>query len=460
MIPGFFRSALVVGAAALTLAAGCGASSPQPSPAPAAAATPARSVLMISIDGLRDDYIRDASHAIPTLRGLAREGAVAHSLLSVWPSVTYPAHATLVTGVSPAAHGIVNNVVFDPHEKNDGGWYWYARDLRVETLWDVATKNRIEVANVTWPITVGASGIRWNLPQFWRAKNVEDEKLLCELSTPHLCEELRAAGLAVPGEHRSDRERMGAAAYLLRTKHPGLTLLYTADLDTIEHEKGPGSAEAWAMLEKIDQNLAYVLDQARASSPRLTIVLVSDHGFVPVERDVRPNVALRRAGLLESTSEGKDSKVIRYRAVTWKAGGTAAIMGDRAAKAEVLALFGDLAKRPEESGIARVLDGDELTARYGAFPGALVILQASEGSTFSERSDEPMVAPSKYRGMHGHDPTHPGMASTLILAGDGIRRGVALGDVAMIDVAPTVAELLGFTLPHAAGKPLRAALSP
>src|SRR5262249_11813026 len=140
-----------------------------------------------------------------------------------WPSVTYPAHTTLVTGVSPARHGIVNNVVFDPFERNEGGWYWYAADLRVSTLWDVAADAGIDVANATWPVTVGAR-IRYNLPQFWRAKNEEDEKLLSQISTPGLWADVARAA-PPPGEHRPDKARADAAAHLIRMHKPGLALV-------------------------------------------------------------------------------------------------------------------------------------------------------------------------------------------------------------------------------------------
>jgi predicted AlkP superfamily pyrophosphatase or phosphodiesterase len=428
---------------------------PTPRPAP-------RALVVISIDGLRHDYLDDETHAIPTLRRLRDEGARARTVRSVWPSVTYPAHATLVTGATPARHGIVNNVVFDPFEKNDGGWFWYASDLRVPALWDVAGDAGIEVANATWPVTVGAR-IRYNVPQFWRAKNVEDEKLLRELGTPGLFAEVARAGKP-PGEHADDRARADAALFLLRAKRPGLTLVYLTDLDNVQHDHGPMSPEAWTTLERIDGLVGELVGTARSILPRVAIAVVSDHGFVPVDTDVRPNVALRREGLLEAFTESKDGrtedKLRSYEAVTWKAGGSAAIMGRRGREeptaSRVKALFAKLVADPE-SKIAAAIDGVEVE-RAGGFPGAIVVLQAAKGATFSERFDAPMVAPSKYRGMHGHSPDVPEMGACLVLWGDGVRRA-DLGDVAMIDVAPTLAALLGLSLPAAEGKPLAPALA-
>src|SRR5687767_2376795 len=89
----------------------------------------ARTVVLISIDGLHPDYVTQADRlglTIPNLRQLMRDGAHATGVQGVIPTVTYPSHATLVTGVSPAKHGIHSNTTFDPLSKNQGGWYWYA----------------------------------------------------------------------------------------------------------------------------------------------------------------------------------------------------------------------------------------------------------------------------------------------------------------------------------------------
>src|SRR5690349_25116499 len=99
----------------------------------AAAQTRRTSLVMISIDGLRPDYVLQADRhglRIPTLRALLRRGSYATGVRGVTPTVTYPSHTTLVTGVAPARHGITNNATFDPLGKNQDGWYWYSNDIR------------------------------------------------------------------------------------------------------------------------------------------------------------------------------------------------------------------------------------------------------------------------------------------------------------------------------------------
>ena len=109
------------------------------------AATPAsaRPVLLISIDGLRPGDVAEAEQRglrIPNLRRFLAEGSYADGVIGVLPTVTYPSHTTLLTGASPARHGIVSNNTFDPAQINAGGWYWYASDIKLPTLWSASAR--------------------------------------------------------------------------------------------------------------------------------------------------------------------------------------------------------------------------------------------------------------------------------------------------------------------------------
>ncbi len=215
-------------------------------------------LVVISIDGLRPDYVTAAAaHGTkaPNLSRFLKEGTYADGVEGVIPTVTYPSHTTLVTGVWPAKHGIYANTTFDPLQKNYQGWYWYAEDLRVPTLWDAARAAGRSTASIQWPVTVGAK-IDWNIPEVWRAGTPEDAKLVHVLATPGLLEE---AGKEI-GEYRGgidtsaegDEERGKYAVWILENKKPGLLTLHLTALDHIEHETGVFSAESVAILERLD----------------------------------------------------------------------------------------------------------------------------------------------------------------------------------------------------------------
>ncbi len=441
---------------------GCGAP-PPPKPKPlgsGAPHAPKHHVVMISIDGLRPTMLGQAPTnglRLPTLRALVDGGAHATGVIGTWPTVTYPAHTTLVTGVSPAQHGIATNHPFDPLGRNQDGWTWYARDIAVETLWDATTRAGMTSGASYWPVTVGAR-LTWNFPQFWRAKNDEDDKLLAALATPGLVEEARAKRFEIPAEHRSDHARADGAIFLLQEKKPALTLAYLTDLDTISHRFGPDSAEARSTLETIDGEVGRIVAAAhRAFGAEVTFVVVSDHGFAPIHATVQPNAMLANAGLLDVSA----GAVTGYRAVSEAAGGSAFIVIDERATSDVggraRALFDAAAKDPA-SGIAKVRSGDEARAN-GAAGRASLVLEAAPGFSFGNGVVGGPVVPSGDLGAHGYPPLREEMRACLVLAGDGVRAGVDLGVVAMTDVAPTVARLLGVELRAARGRVLDGALN-
>jgi len=115
---------------------------------PAAAANdPANAplVMLISVDGMKPEAVIDAQrHAlkVPNLRAFMADGAYAQGVRGVLPTLTYPSHTTLLTGASPAKHGIFDNTTFDPKLLNQRGWYWYAEDIKVPTLRPRRTSRR------------------------------------------------------------------------------------------------------------------------------------------------------------------------------------------------------------------------------------------------------------------------------------------------------------------------------
>ncbi|HEV7842705.1 MAG TPA: ectonucleotide pyrophosphatase/phosphodiesterase, partial [Pyrinomonadaceae bacterium] len=127
----------------------------------------AKRVLIISLDGLDARYLNRRDEyglKIPNLRRLMAEGVVAQGVISVFPSVTYPAHTTIVTGAYPARHGIYGNEVREtPVGTASREWYWFARDIRAETLWDAARKRGLKVGMVSWPVGTGAGD--YNVPE-------------------------------------------------------------------------------------------------------------------------------------------------------------------------------------------------------------------------------------------------------------------------------------------------------
>lgn len=417
-------------------------------------------VVLISIDGLKPDYVLEADKhklKIPNLRRLTSEGAHASGVVAAFPTVTYPNHTTMVTGVSPSKHGILANTPFDPFGKNQGGWYWYAEDIRVPTLWDAASQAGLVTASVDWPVTVGAN-ITHNIAQYWRAETPDDLKLIRALSTPGLLSEAeRHVGSYPRGNDytvAADHRRAAFTAFVLEKKKPNFLLCYFSGLDTEEHSSGPYSRETFSTLEQIDEMVGQVRAAAeKLGDGRAVICVVSDHGFMRIEKEININAALSRAGLIKLDSKGR---VESWRAISWYAGGSAAIMlensRDDEARSQVGKLLKQLASDPQ-NGIDRVIEGPEINKLDG-FPGAAFALSAREGFKIGRNLDGPLITPCKDRGMHGYLPDIKAMHAAFFISGPGIPEGLDLGVIDMRDLAPTLAALMGLALPLAEGRDL------
>lgn len=428
-----------------------------PSEAQNSAAVP---VVLISIDGLKPDYVLEADKhglKIPNLRRLVAEGAHASGVTGVLPTITYPSHTTMVTGVAPARHGIIANSPFDPFSKNLNGWYWYAEDIRVPTLWDVCAKAGLTTGSVDWPVTVGAN-ITFNIAQYWRADNAEDRKVIRALSTPGLLGEAEGTlGPYTDGNDYSlsgDARRAAFNVYVLERKKPRFHLSYFGSLDDEEHRSGPYSAQTFAVLEQLDSVIGQLRRAAeKIGGGRAIICIVSDHGFKLTDKEVNLNSALREAGLIELNEQGK---VKTWRAFAWYGGGSAGIMLRDEADNEARKMAGDVLNRlasDPSSGVAKVVD--RAAARpMGGFPDAAFVVALLPGFRLGSKLQGPLTTAVRPGGTHGYAPDVAEMNSSFFIAGPGIGAGRKLGQIDMRDIAPTLAALLGVPLTSSEGRKL------
>ena len=427
-------------------------------PVHAQVATSPPLLLMISVDGLRPDYVTAAAaHGakVPNLRRFLKEGAFAEGVEGVIPTVTYPSHTTLVTGVAPAKHGILANTTFDPLRQNQEGWYWYAEDIRVPTLWDAASRAGLATASIQWPVTVGAR-ITWNIPEFWRAGTADDAKLLRAVSTPGLLADLeRELGAYPRALGVEDDERRGLfAARLLETRRPNLLTLHLLALDHVQHETGPFSPESIATLERLDAVVGRLREVAERLFPgRAWVAVVSDHGFARTDMQLDLLPTFRAAGLF--TADGK-GKITDWQAMPWTAGGSAAIVLKDPADAATLTAVRDvldLVSRDPANGVDRVLDASALHG-LGGFPPASFLVGLKPGWQMDSSLSGPLLSKRGPGGAHGHLPDLPDLRAAFFLVGPGVPAGRSLGIIDMRDVAPTLARRLGVALPFAEGRTL------
>lgn len=423
-------------------------------------------VILLSIDGLGATYVDDPRLELPALRGLIARGARVRRLSPVFPTVTWPCHTSVVTGVSPARHGVLGNLVFDRDVGQPVEHFGDRTDapVRAETLWDVLHARGERIGSICWPKTRGVAAIPDNIPEFY------EQELFERYASRSLWEELARVGLPVhryaawsaahPLGPMQDWLTLEAARYLLAVRPPRLMLLHFLTLDSFQHDYGVDSAETrWALVE-MDALVGRLLDTL-ASLGRLettTVVVFGDHGFADVHHVHHLNQILREERLLEVDARGAVT-----RRLAWAAGNGGA--------AHVYALDG------APRGTV-----DRLRERFGAIPGVEVIgperfhdlglpdpgpgstqgdlmLAADDGVFFTGHpTDEAAARAPVYRAAHGHLPELPRLGAAFMMAGPGVRAGVTLEEAPMLAVAPTAARLLDVPLPAAEAPPLRDAL--
>jgi predicted AlkP superfamily phosphohydrolase/phosphomutase len=413
-------------------------------------------VVLLSIDGLKPDYILEADKhqlKIPNFRRMLAEGAYAGAVTGVLPTNTYPSHTTMVTGVSPSRHGILNNSPFDPFGKNLGGWMWYAEDIKSLTLWEAVGRAGGVTSSVDWPVTVGAP-IAHNIVQIWRATTDDDRKLLRALSTPGLLTDAERTLGSYPAGYiytiEADTRRAAFNAWMIEHKQPRFHTGYFSVLDEVEHDHGPYTREAFDTIEAIDRMVGTVWQAAVRTDPRSILCVVSDHGFARYDKAVHINTALRDAGLIELDAQGK---LKSWRAIGW---GSGAVMlsdpNDSEARAIAFAALRKLAADPA-NGIARIIDGAE-AKRMGGFPDAAFVVFVKPGWTVGGGFEGATLRSTPGGGTHGLWRDFPEMDASFFITGTGIPHAKIADRIDMRDIAPTLAHLLGVSLPGAEGKNL------
>ncbi|MDT4966542.1 MAG: hypothetical protein QOJ64_1279 [Acidobacteriota bacterium] len=426
----------------------------------------AKRAIIISLDGLDFRYLQKRDEyglKIPTLRRLMNEGATAQ-VVGVYPSITYPSHTSIVTGATPRRHGIYGNEVFEePDKTQTGDWYWFARDIRVETIWDAAAKAKFTTAMISWPVSAGAGD--YNFPEIFKIGGTREESLAMIKANARpsgFVEELERRDPELyrhQNKDEGDDLRTRFAEYVIAEKKPGLVLVHLFDLDHFEHDFGPFTPEVFAILEKADGYVARILAAAeRAGTLSETAVfIVSDHGFMPVSKRIHPGVVLARAGLLDlrqdKDSQGRDRVTVTgWRAAPYISAGSCAIMlhnpADRVAYNKALAALKGFAN-DEGRGAFRILEPKEVE-RLGTNPNVAFILEASDNHYFSAGFVGDPITTAKLKGQHGFLPNR--YYTSFIASGAGVGRRGDLGTIRLIDEGPTMARILGLKLRDAQGR--------
>jgi predicted AlkP superfamily pyrophosphatase or phosphodiesterase len=419
-------------------------------------------VVIISLDGFGGWAMDDPQLPLPTLRRLAARGATAKGMRPVNPTVTWPNHTSLVTGVTPSRHGVLFNGVLIRQPgvpPRIEPWRDKKEMVRVRTLYDAAHDANLTTAQVDWVAIQNASTITWEFAERPDAKGQIGRELV---AAGKISEEDLAAFASRNIIYR-DHIWTEAAAHILARHRPNLLMFHLLNLDSTQHRYGPRTPAAMTATALLDSQVARIVETLESSGllPRTTLFVVADHGFKPVRRQIRANAAFMKAGLLTA----KDGKVTRADAYSVPEGGTAMVY------VTVDDPTGTILTRAKEAlrgveGIEKIIEPQGYAALGLPLPSenaqmGVLFLQAQPGYAFTGDVGDPIVidAPAGALGAHGYVAADPDLRALFIAFGRGIKPGVALETVDNIDLAPTAARLLGVELKEVQGRVLTEILS-
>lgn len=404
-------------------------------------------VILISLDGFPSYALKDPKLPIPTLRKLIASGTTA-PMLGINPTVTWPNHTAMVTGVKADQHGLLANgtitrtgtwppVKVEPYVVKE-------KMVKAPTIYDAAHNAGLTTAQVDWVAIEKAPTITWAFRE-WAALDgpLEQEMLAKGALTKDDMEGFSRANIVF-----RDQIWTKAGEYLIREHQPDLLLFHLLTGDSEQHAYGPDTLAAKTALAFLDSCVEKLVNAVHTAglSDHTTFLIVSDHGFKAYTKQIKPNVALKAAGL--------DKQVF-----VLPEGGTAFVYIEP--PTDAAKLVPQVRKALEGiEGLDKVLGVEDYPSLGLPHPDkdpqfGHLLLAAKDGYSFSGATGGPVTAEVPQQGgSHGYLASESDMNPIFIASGRGVKRGVTLGTVSNLDIAPTIAKLLGLSLPTAKGKVL------
>ncbi len=402
-----------------------------------------RKVVLVSLDAMFEEDWGDEGE----IKEFLGHASGCRRVKTVFPALTYPAHTTLITGCTPAEHGIGQNQPFQPGKAAEmRAWYWERAQVRRETLFDAVRHAGGRCASILWPVTGKHPAIRWNFPEVLALPGENQVlKMLRYGTAPWILHMELKHGRereSIHEPHLSDYA-VTLARDVIRAHQPELTAIHLVDVDETRHHTGVHSPETTAAKARMGRRVA-ALWQTIRETPGMAdalMVLVSDHGQADVSRTVCLTDYLAAHGLPDAArvqSNGMSAYLFPGAA------------GDAGTKhAEAL-----LREAGAEAGVQHVYSREELNA-LGCVPEVAFAVEAAPEVVFSDG----LPQAKREKATHGFGPGHPAENCLFAVRGRGVREGVWLPEMAMRDVAPTIAALMGVPLPEATGEDQHALLA-
>lgn len=412
-------------------------------------------VIVISFDAVSEEDLEFLSKQ-PNFSKLIKNGALIKNVESVYPSLTYPAHATIVTGKYPKNHGVINNTVLD--FKNDNpDWYWYRKYIKGDTIFDLAEKSGMKTCSILWPVTA-RSKITYNMPEIFCTKRYDNQILKSALAGSKIYQVNmnKRFGYLRQGmeEPYLDNFATEVAKKTIRELKPNLILLHLIDSDSQKHKYGIENKEVIESLKRHDERLGEIIESLKLAGiyEDSTIIALGDHSQINVNNVIKLNSILMKNDLINVNG----NKIKSYKAIAKSCDGSSYIYlknkNDVETRKKVRDILNEL-KNKYSNVIEEVYNNEEIK-NLGADINASFMIEAKRGYYFIddflgeaiEVIDESSKIKHKLRASHGYLPSRDNYKTFFIAYGKTIKKGVVLEKGKLINHGPTIAKILEIDL--------------
>ena len=412
-------------------------------------------VIVISFDAVSEEDLEFLSKQ-PNFSKLIKNGALIKNVESVYPSLTYPAHVTIVTGKYPKNHGVINNTVLD--FKNDNpDWYWYRKYIKGDTIFDLAEKSGMKTCSILWPVTA-RSKITYNMPEIFCTKRYDNQILKSALAGSKIYQVNmnKKFGYLRQGmeEPYLDNFATEVAKKTIRELKPNLILLHLIDSDSQKHKYGIENKKVIESLKRHDERLGEIIESLKLAGiyEDSTIIALGDHSQINVNNVIKLNSILMKNDLINVNG----NKIKSYKAIAKSCDGSSYIYlknkNDVETRKKVRDILNEL-KNKYSNVIEEVYNNEEIK-NLGADINASFMIEAKRGYYFIddflgeaiEVIDESSKIKHKLRASHGYLPSRDNYKTFFIAYGKTIKKGVVLEKGKLINHGPTIAKILDIDL--------------
>ncbi len=394
----------------------------------------------------------------PECRAFFRDYAQVEEVLSIYPTLTYPCHASILTGCYPLRHGIVNNERLEP-ENPHPYWYWFSSFLKVPRIIDSARKSGLTTACVAWPLTAGAD-VDYLIAKVYAPKEMDDGLFNSERAKHIYDRNKHLLGSFSNVEVDTFAER--CTSEIIEAYKPDLTFSYLMTIDHMRHKKGVDTSLHLDSLHFVAERLGKIAEAAKRAGiyEDTVFILVSDHGQIDVEKVFNINAVLKEKGYLETNGDGS---IKDYRIWSRCCAFSGEIYLKDISREEVKKVLEEIASEYPGT-IERIMTREECEWIYHTGEEFDLMVEGCTGVSIGKDAEGPFVQepdPSDYRtsrATHGYAP-EKGPKATMVLSGPGIRKNSRIKEARLIDEAPTILKMFGINMPNTDGNILEELLS-